>query len=84
MIGDYVHRAKSKSKCQPLWMNRLLLRSSRKKRRIWKQYRETGEREKYMEYKDLEKNIKGEVRRSKKQLEIKLSKMNNKKGFWIT
>jgi hypothetical protein len=83
LTEKYVPRVKMKSNSHPSWMSRDLLKSIRKKRRVWKEYRVSGELRKYEEYKDLEKHVKSEVKRLKKQYEKKLSKMktNNKKCF---
>lgn len=62
---------------QPAWMTRDLLRTVRKKRRKWKQFKLTGDLRHFEQYKDLEIAVKKSVKVAKKKYEKKIA--NNKK-----
>lgn len=69
---------------KPIWMTKNTLRTIRKKRRLWKVYRETKDHAEYLAYKNMEKEVKDAVRKAKKKFERKLAKdaRKNPKAFY--
>ena len=69
---------------KPIWMTQNTLRTIRKKRRLWKVYKETKDHAEYMAYKRVEKEVKDSVRKAKKKFERNLAKdaRKNPKAFY--
>ena len=69
---------------RPVWMNQNLLRSIRKKRRMWKAYTATDDYQDYLAYKDFEKQVKKSVKQAKRKYERNLAKQakKNPKEFY--
>ena len=69
---------------KPLWMNRNVLRTIRKKRRLWKTYQNTKDYKQYEAYKMVEKEVRNTVKRAKRKFEKKLAKQakKNPKAFY--
>ena len=69
---------------RPVWMKMNTLRVIRKKRRLWKVYKETKDHAEYMAYKKVEKEVKDSVRKAKKKFERNLAKdaRKNPKAFY--
>ena len=57
-------------------MNKELLRKDRKKRRKWKQFKQTGEICYFEEYQKLERSVKKDVKKAKKTYERKIANNN--------
>ena len=70
---------------KPIWMNKNTLRVIRKKRRLWKVYKETKDHAEYIAYKKVEKEVKDSVRKAKKKFERNLVKdaRKNPKAFYM-
>ena len=62
-----------RSNNKPIWMNRSLLQTIRKKRRAWKLFTSTSYYQDYLKYKDLEKSVKKSVREAKRKFEKNLA-----------
>ena len=71
-------------KCRPLWMQQNVMRTIRKKRRLWATYKKTRDYEEYLAYKRVEKETKRLVREAKVKFEKKLAKeaKKNPKKFY--
>jgi hypothetical protein len=69
---------------RPIWMTKNVLRTIRKKRHLWKVYRETKDHAEYRAYKKVEKTVKDSVRKAKKAFEKNLAKdvKKNPKAFY--
>ena len=69
---------------RPVWMTKNVMRVIRKKRRLWKNYKESKDYEEYMAYKTVEKKVKDSVRNAKKRFEKNLAKdvKKNPKAFY--
>ena len=69
---------------KPLWMQKNVMRTIRKKKRLWKQYRSSGDYRSYLAYKQSQKLAKAVIKRAKKNLEKKLAKdiKKNPKAFY--
>lgn len=69
---------------KPIWMTKNTIRVIRKKRRLWKVYRETKDHAEYTAYKKVEKEVKDAVRKAKKKFERNLAKdaRRNPKAFY--
>ncbi len=64
---------------KPLWMNQNIMRTIRKKRRLWRTYTDTRDYQQYQAYKKIEQEVQNAVKRAKRKLERKLAK-NAKKS----
>ena len=51
-------KPKHNSKSKKLWITRSIIRASRKKKRLWRKFRETHELSTYSKYKASEQNVK--------------------------
>ena len=60
------------------WINRYLLRKLRRKQKLWKKYKETGEMKDFHEHRATVKSIKKEVKEAKKKFEQSLIKERKK------
>ena len=69
---------------KPIWMNQSLLRTIRKKRRLWRVYTTSDDYQDYMAYKSVEKEVQKSVRRAKRNYERNLAKhaKKNPKEFY--
>jgi hypothetical protein len=69
---------------RPIWMTKNVLRTIRKKRRLWKVYKETKDHAEYRAYKKVEKTVRDSVRKAKKTFEKNLAKnvKKNPKAFY--
>ena len=69
---------------RPVWMNTSLLRSIRKKRRMWKAYTATEQYQDYLAYKAFEKQVQKSVKQAKRKYERNLAKQakKNPKEFY--
>ena len=61
----------------PPWMNKPLLRLIRKKR-IWKKFNKYGSLENKTKYENIERQVKNQIRNTKKNFERKLAKETKK------
>ena len=64
----------------PYWMNRYIVRLCRKKKRLYKRMRQTGNHMDYNKYKEIEKEVRKVIRRAKRKFEIKVSKEAGNEG----
>ena len=80
----YVPTKIIKSRNQPPWMTRALLRQVRKKRRLWKNYKKYGNLETQEKYRKIESEVKNSIRREKKNYERKIASnsKSNPKMFY--
>ena len=80
----YIPTRTIKSRNQPPWMTKSLLRQVRKKRRLWKNYKKYGNPETHEKYKKIENEVKNSIRREKKDYERKIanSSKSNPKMFY--
>ena len=80
----YVPLRKRRENNQPVWMDRKLLRTIRKKRRLWKAYTQTDDYRDFTAYKEFEKETTKAVKNAKKKYERKLAKeaKKNPKQFY--
>ena len=62
---------------RPPWMTIQLLRAIRKKRRVYKMYKDSGSPRHLAEYNKLSKSVKKSTRNAKKKFERKISQKNN-------
>ena len=69
---------------RPIWMKKNVLRVIRKKKRLWRAYKETREHREFEAYKKVENEVKKVVRNAKKKFEKKLAKdsKKNPRAFW--
>jgi hypothetical protein len=73
-ISDkYVPLRKVRNKNTPLWMKNNIMKIIRKKRKLWKVYRETKEAKDYFNYKAEEAKVKRDVWQAKKSFEKELA-----------
>ena len=71
---------KRRRKCnRPIWMNQNIMRTIRKKRRLWKTYTSTRDYQQYQAYKKVEQQVQNAVNSAKRKLERKLA-INTKKS----
>ena len=82
--SKYVPLKRRRISNRPVWMNTSILRSVRKKRRMWKAYTATQEYQDYLAYKNFEKQVQKTVRQAKRRYERKLAKeaKTNPKQFY--
>ena len=69
---------------RPVWMNRTLLRTIRKKRRMWRTYTASNDYQEYLAYKSFEKEVQKAVKKAKRKYERNLAKhaKQNPKEFY--
>ena len=69
---------------RPVWMKPALLRSIRKKRRMWRAYTTTDDYADYLAYKSFEKQVQKAVKQARRRYERKLAKQakKNPKEFY--
>ena len=87
VVKNALHDAQSKSvptkrrriSSRPLWLKPNVLRTIRKKKRLWKTYQNSKEYEEYLAYKKVEREVKGLVLKAKRTFERKLAKEAKKK-----
>ena len=79
-----VPKKKRRVSNRPVWMNMNTLRIIRKKRRLWRVYKDSKDHAHYLAYKNVEKAVKDSVRNAKKKFEKNLAKnaKKNPKAFW--
>ena len=80
------HVPLKKRRCnrRPVWMNARILRTIRKKRKLWKRYSQSRDYEDHQAYKRVEKEVQRSVRKAKRDFERKLAKSakSNPKQFY--
>lgn len=77
-IRQHVPTIKRRSPNKPPWMNQNVLRSLRKKHRLWRRYSKTKSYQLLEEYKRQEKKAQKDIRQAKRKFERKLSKNNGR------
>ena len=82
--SKYVPLKQRRVSNRPVWMNTSILRSIRKKRRMWKAYTATQDYQDYLAYKNFEKQVQKTVKQAKRRYERKLAKeaKKNPKEFY--
>ena len=80
-IEKFVPMVKKRNTKGPKWFNRKLLKLTRKKERLWKEYIKFGDLEKFSQYKKSEKECKKAIRKAKRDFEKKIANDNNLKTF---
>ena len=84
-ISRYVPKKRRKGrKKRPLWFNRAVKSSIKKKQLYWRRYRESNEYQDYLRYKRALKKATRAVRKAKRKLEKKIAKniKNDPKAFF--
>ena len=74
-----VPKKRRRTNSRPLWMQQNIIRTIRKKRRLWATYKRTNDYEEYLAYKKVERETKILVKQAKKKFEKKLAKEAKKK-----
>ena len=64
---------------RPLWMQQNVMRIIRKKKRLWKTYKESKDYKEYLAYKKVEREVRAIVRKAKRKLERKIAKEARRK-----
>ena len=82
--SKHVPLKKRRAKNRPLWMNRNIIRTIRKKRRLWKVYTKSRDYDELLAYKSVEKTVQMSVKKAKRKFERKLAKKakKNPKEFY--
>lgn len=78
IISKNVPTARIKSKQQPKWMNRDLLRLIREKRNAWRSFKNYGTIESSEKYKKLEREVVKRIRNAKRKLEKEIANSSGK------
>ena len=75
---------KRRNNRRPLWMNTKIMRTIRKKRKLWKRYSQSRDYEDHQAYKKVEKEVQRSIRKAKRDFERKLAKSakSNPKEFY--
>ena len=75
---------KRRMNSKPLWMRRNVMRTIRKKRRLWKHYCTTNDYQSYVAYKRVQKETTSIIRKAKRDFEKKLAAdaKKNPKAFY--
>ena len=81
-IETAVPRMKSKTKRQPMWMNKDTVQTIRRKKRAYKIYSCTQDTDDLRRYKTLIKDTKKKVRKSKVEFEKSLTNSSEKQKFY--
>ena len=83
-IKDHVPLRTIRSQGKPPWLNKNVMRTIRKKRKLWNAYKNTKNYEDYLAYKNIENLVKKSVRKPQKKLESRLAKdiKKNPKAFY--
>ena len=81
---EHVPLKKRRAQNRPLWMNHNIIRTIRRKRRLWKTYSKSKDHDEYVAYKSVEKAVQKSVRNAKRNFERKLAKKakKNPKEFY--
>ena len=84
MQAKHVPLKKRRKGRRPLWMNARIMRTIRKKRRLWKRYSQSKDYDDHQAYKTVEKEVQRSVRQAKRKFERKLAKSakKNPKEFY--
>ena len=82
--NDNVPQKKRRVRNRPLWMKPNIMRTIRKKRRLWKTYSKSREYQDLLLYKVMMKSVQKAVRSAKRKFEIKLARnvKKNPKDFY--
>ena len=83
LTDKYVPKKVRRSTHKPLWLNRKVLRASRRKQRLYNKYKESKSPVDYKSFRDSVKEVKKLVRNAKKSFEQKLARnpKQNVKSF---
>jgi hypothetical protein len=79
IVEEHVPVKKTSGSKKPMWMTRETLTQVKKKRKKWKQYRESGCQEDFEAYRQCQNETTRKIREDKKDFETKLAK-NIKSG----
>ena len=71
---DCVPKKKRRINNRPIWMTRNIMRIIRKKRRLWRVYKQTKDYREYLAYKKVENTVQRSVRQAKRKFERNLAK----------
>ena len=80
-INKHVPTVKNASKKKPRWFKQKLLKLTRKKERLWKEYLNYKDIESFTKYKICEKECKKAIRNAKRNYEKKIANDSNLKTF---
>ena len=83
-VEECVPKKLRRNSSKPLWMRRNVLRTLRKKRRLWKQYTLSQDYQSYLAYKQVQKAANAVVKKAKKNFEKELAAdiKKNPKAFY--
>jgi hypothetical protein len=81
---ECIPKKKRRRNSKPLWMRRNVMRTVRKKRRLWKHYCTTNDYQSYLAYKRVQKETTSIIRKAKRDFEKKLAadSKKNPKAFY--
>ena len=77
--NNCVPKKRRRTSNKPLWMQQNVMRTIRRKKRLWATYQKTKEFEEYQAYKRVERETRRLVRQAKKKFERKLAKEAKRK-----
>ena len=77
--NNCVPKKKRRTSSRPLWMQQNIMRTIRRKKRLWATYQKSKEFEEYQAYKRVERETRRLVRQAKKKFERKLAKEAKRK-----
>ena len=82
--AECIPKKKRRTNSKPLWMRRNVMRTIRKKRRLWKHYCTTSDHQSYLAYKKVQKETSSIIRKAKREFEKKVaaSAKKNPKAFY--
>ena len=75
VVDDNVPVRRRRNHNRPAWLSRDILRAIRRKKQLWKRYRQGGSKE---EYEKEEKNVRNLIRSAKRRHEKKLGEGGGK------
>ena len=71
--AKHVPMKKRRTNRRPLWMNTKIMRTIRKKRKLWKRYSQSRDYEDHQAYKKVEREVQRSVRKAKRDFERQLA-----------
>jgi hypothetical protein len=66
------------------WLNREIIKMVRKKKRLWKEYRQSGSIDSRQKYEEIEKTLKKAIKKAKRKQEKELAKKEDRNGKKFT
>lgn len=81
-VDSYIPKILRKQKGKPKWLNRNIVKLTRKKERLWKTYMTIRTKSSFDAYKKAEKETKKNVQKAKRKTEKNLARDQNLRGFY--